>query len=420
FGGVLASFLIYFYMIDYVKYVSPDIITFFLNFFIIYLHILVRKNLKHIYLFPLAILLGISFLFKASLVIYLLFLIPDLLYCNRNQLKHVTIKIFVFSLVFLAVWVPYNLWSINYTKQAYAKTSLIFELNYNEKSKLNIINSTINNNNLIFLKKNITLSPKDLQYFHDSIKPGLSKTYAINLKKLHNLPYKQQLLSLLYTGIQINDNYFIIKLPPGNRLMDVNNEYILKDGRHHTEWVNDENSFYNLNHSDNQSDLKSVFEFYKSYPQNILKIPNKKLQTYYSGHTYTLILGLMLLFYSTTLVLSNYKKSRKNYISMLYIFSFLLTLLAALLFSTNVNHCFAILIILLILFDKTIRKVVRPPVFYIILTAFIFPIITYGDERFIIYYDTYPIILIGIFLILTIHKIRELIESRWSNFKINN
>ncbi len=408
-GGVFGAIIIYFYLLPYVKYLSPDIITFFLNFWIIYLHIKTRKNFIYKYTIPLALILGISFLFKVSLILYTPFLFLDLFLINRKKLKSSIIQLSLFTIIFLLIWLPYNIWSVNFFKKESEKLEEIFTLDYNSSDKLKTINELINNNNYLVLEDRLQINKDDLDYFNNEIKPNLSNTQLLNPQIMESLPREQQIISILYPISFVKSNYLMIALPPGNRLMDVNNEYVTIDGRPHVEWIYDTNNYYNTDTSEKQSDLARVIKFYTANPNYIFKIPLRKLQTYYANHIFTILLGLIISLYSLLFILKKKRITRTNIIKLVYIISFTLIIATSLILSTSLIYTIAFLVILLVIFDKDIRFIFTTPGLYISLSAFILPIVTSGNDRYLIYYDTYMIILIGIFSILFFNKTKELI-----------
>jgi len=411
-GGVFGAIIIYFYLLPYVKYLSPDIITFFLNFWIIYLHIRTRKSFKYKYTLPLALILGISFLFKVSLILYTPFLFIDLFLINREKIKSSIIQLSIFTIVFLLIWLPYNIWSVNFFKKESKKIQEIFSLDYNSSHELNTINDLINNNNYLVLEDWLQIDKDDLNYFNNEIKPNLSNTQLLNSQIMESLPREQQILSILYSISFVKSNYLMIALPPGNRLMDVNNEYVTIDGRPHVEWVYDESCYYNTSNSENTNDICRVIGFYKTNKKYITSIPLKKLEVHYSNYYFIVFLGVVLLLYSLTCIFTDKIKSRLKTIIILYCLLFILTFFFSLILNIQLNYIITILVIGLILFNKKLRNVFTIPISIIVSTSILFPIISHGNNRYLMYYDTYIIIITGVLLVLTYNKVHNIIIAK--------
>ena len=409
-GGLIASGLLFFYLLKYTQIITPDLFTVFINFFIVYLYIKLRKNLKINHLLLFAFISGLSFLFKASMVIFLIPAFLDIVILIIKQKQDILKRILLSSFLFLMTWVPYNIYSIK-TTAIYKQTA--------DKIIQEIKNKNTDDdgfNHFIHKQKDIFKFIGSFNYSKQKLIELLN--YDINEQTLieafyNDKRYFEEIKLLYYLNIikKVPKIYFIISLyDETTSALDLHNEFS-NDGLVHKEWKNKSESFYNNDGYENKSDIFRMLNFYTKNPGYIISIPHYKLNSYFQYNIFVRIFTILVFLYiANSLFLTKYSKQNcKNRNSKLIMTIGSLLILFIIILSNS--HTVAYLLAFAIKLSATnikLKEYLSIPILFAFINLYAFPVLGYGNERYMIYYDTFLFILIGILIteLLFLHKSR--------------
>jgi len=404
----ISIIIIYFYLINYTHYISPDIISILINTIFIYLYSKLEKDIKTISIFILGLLLGLSFLIKASLMFFVIFIFYDLIF-NYKILKQIK-KITLFCFSFCLFWVPYNLWSISTNiKQKNESISVSENLKScnNEKQKFIIIQE-YTKKYYPYIQLNINNFEKANKYFQEEIYPNFLKYGYFNLDSIRYFNNELKILLFIELHKTLSKYYFIVQLPNITGLMDLNNEYV-KDGSISFEWRYNKNSFYNNDNFSDKLPIVRVLNFYYHNPKYIFTIIHKRFISYFSNNfiiKYILVCGILLIFIKN-LILFLCKKN----IIILIVNILIIMLIPVILFYHEFYYVFLFFIILLLVIKFFPEQINSKIILFLLLNMYIFPIITYGNPRYLTYYDNFLFLVFGEILFL---------YFTYANFLISN
>jgi 4-amino-4-deoxy-L-arabinose transferase-like glycosyltransferase len=408
FAGLFASPLIFNYLLPFTSLILPDILSTSINFFTIFLWIENRTKFNYKKFIVLALLLGLGFLVKASIILILPIIFIDLYFRFRKQyIKKLLIKFLYFSLTFAICWVPYNIYSIGqYYRSVDKSREIIIAI---ERLDGNDFIQTYSHTKL-FDSPNLTfdhLTVDEINTYKNIISPQIEKTGY--------LPYNfikpetsSNLIALSYIKlISMNKKpYFMISLISNYGALECHNEYVT-DGRITNEWLKHSNSFYNNDGMSGEAQILRIMNFYLHNPSQLFKISHSKL-VYNICHTtilklFTFASLFLLLVFSLSQV-----KNNKTLIHKSIGYFFILFLCV---FNNEVIPYFFILTCVLILleFDKSIKNL-----FPLILLAFngiAFSLLSFSSPRYMIYYMFALYIVVSLVFIKTIISLKHFKEK---------
>jgi 4-amino-4-deoxy-L-arabinose transferase-like glycosyltransferase len=408
-AGLIATPIIIFNYTEFALMLSPDIISVGLNILIIYQYWKTRKSFDMKNNLILGLTLGISFLIKASLNVFVIFLLIDFLiivYKDRYKLK----SFFIFMLTFIVCWIPYNLWSITKSIQVRDNaTTVLAKIGNDQNDTANLSFEFNKNFQYLGIEPYKTIfTSNDILVYNKLILPELQKKNYISGKTLVGLNQNQKSLYFLHLNKTAGVYYFMIKLYSMHGLMDFNNEFNIT-GTIHPEWADKQNSFYNTDNLSTHSQLFRVVNFYINNPKYILIISHNKLKNYFSNSEYLkwIVFAFLFLYGILNLVLFLKQKKKFKYIAIA-----ILSIIILIMTITANNYLYLIIsaTILTIINDSFLKKFITLPIIAIIINLFAFPIIVFGESRYLIYYDTYLIV----FLIFTSLYTASLIASKFN------
>ncbi len=386
FAALISSPFICQYLIEYTYMFSPDIISIFFNIIIIKYYWSIKKHYNTTSLLTLGIIAGVSFLFKASLNIFMAFVIIDLFYYAYNtKSKRKLYFIFLFS--FVSCWLPYNLYSVHKSIETQKHTTIL--LNEINKPRTNIthINSIFNNNNGrygIFPHK-AEIKPREVAKYKNQIKPKLKKHGYLENKEILTLSKNERMLYFIELNANTSPWYFMIKLYPMHGLMDFNNEFITKEGLN-SDWKDNETSFYNNDNLQNRSQIIRVLNFYMHNPEQILKITHSKLSGYFSNSLILFCISIVffILYFYYFLKTKPWQENKSRPILMI---STALVLGVSILNFTYF-YVFLFMLISTLIYDENFLELRNNALYAIFINMFFFALLTFGNSRYLIYYDT--------------------------------
>lgn len=393
FAGLIAMPIIIYNYTEFALMLSPDILSIGLNVLIIYQYWKTRKDFDIKNNLILGLTLGISFLIKASLNIFAVFLMIDFLiivYKDRYKLK----SLLIFMLTFLVCWIPYNLWSITKSIQVRNNATTVLAKIGNDQNDAANLSLEFNKNiqDLGIEPYKAVFTSTDILVYNKIILPELQKKNYLSGKTLLELNKNQKSLYFLHLNKTAGVYYFMIKLYSMHGLMDFNNEFN-NTGTIHPEWADKQNSFFNTDNLSNHSQLYRVVNFYISNPKYILIISHNKLKNYFSNSEYLKWIAFIFLFLYAILNLLLFIKHNKKF---KHIAIAILSIIILILVITANNYFYLIImaIILTLISDSFYKKFIILPLIAIIINLFAFPIIVFGESRYLIYYDTYLIVVL--------------------------
>jgi len=399
-AGLLASSLLFIYLEPYVSMLTPDLVSILFNVIIVYIYLMARRNNDPQRYTILAIISGISILFKASLMFFFVFMFIDIFFRSIKINKLFSASI-IPLMVFLLCWAPYNIWSISRSQTSKQASTEILDFLNSPEVDIDSLNAHINKNNLKLLKKTkrICITEQDITIYKEEIKPAFYAHKCMSIQSMYKYNEAQRTLALFEYDTQNSDIYFMIRLFNNAGLLDINNEYN-NDGSIHPEWTKHKNSFYNNDGLQHKSNLYRVLHFYYKHPAMIFTITHHKLVSYMGLNIlFPCFILLFLLLKSFMLIATgqHYKKIhrvRNILLSIIYVSASILCFFC----SALIPYVF-IVAFFMMYHDRNLRYMLPLPVVFMIVSMLIFPVITYGNPRFSIYYDIYLFVITGLLLI---------------------
>jgi len=410
FGALLSTPFIYCYLFEYIDDLTPDIISVFFNVIVLYFYAAYRIRFEKRSLFLLFIILGVSFLFKASLLFFIVFMFIDLLIINYKKGKKDLMRFALFFIIFLLCWLPYNIWSISVSLKQKEITSQIIEKINKTNPHLDELNKYINKNiKLINVKiKNASFTIEDVDYYKRYIKPEFDLKNYIEISQLQYFNQNLKLISYIELIDRMAPIYFMQKLYQGFNLLDLNNEYN-NDGDYHPEWILDKNSYYHNDGFESKPHLFRVLMFYWHKPNFLLSIPHLKQLNYLKKNKilffFIISSQVLIMLISVFSFIENHKTQKQKIISIIKILVCFTAIILLFKFKEHVYFYLSILCIGLCVSEKTLKKYMQIPFILMFTSMFLFPLITYGNSRYMIYYDTFFFVFTFIFLIESVQRI---------------
>lgn len=420
-AALIATPLLYIYLLEYVWYISPDLISVFLNFFIIYLYIEARRNMQWKHLAPLAILFGLSILFKSSLMFLMPFMFLDFIFKSIKARKAYAKKILTFGFLFALCWIPYNVWSISKTIKYKDNAKIILDyINNNDTNiDLQILNNMVNEraSGFGFITGDFLITSHDIEVYKEIIKPEIKKKNYVDKYTLNKLNTAQRFLSMLEYTKNLSSYFFIINLTSKTGALSLHNEYNT-DGLIHSYWVDMEDSFYNNDGLSHKSDIYRMINFYYHNPKYIFTVAHFKLLNYFTENfiIFYLIVSVNILF-----IIQQIHSLKSSLKSNAYLVINMLSLITVLVLLIKFNYVVPYLLFLSILalaYTK-LKRFLSFPIILVFIAFYAFPIIGYGNPRFMIYYDTYMFLLFGIIIVEIISMTKIILLKQKTYAELN-
>ncbi|HOY31897.1 MAG TPA: glycosyltransferase family 39 protein [Bacteroidales bacterium] len=408
YGSLSGAPFLLFYLSDYAEMISPDIITVCINIIIIYFYLRFRKHMTLKYAVLLGVASGISMLFKASLMFFFVFMFADtgMLLFRRTKTKRW--KLFMgLYLSFFSVWLPYNIFSIykSYNKKQSAKE--IISKVTSSNCHVNEINSLVSEMETYDSKW--AIKDADITRFNDEVLPFLKKNKFVKLTGSGYSKGLEKLILILHYS-EYSHIYLMVQLFGTTGLLDINNEFA-SDGYLSDEWAFNPSSHYSNDGLSGKPDLLRVLNFYYHYPSKILSITSAKLNSYFSKN---FILPVFILLAISALLLNLLLQiKQKGYVwKNVFVLFFLIT--TGLLFIIDNKYLPLLFIMALFALTVTIKyRVYFPaPLIFLYISMVLFPVITFGNPRYLIYYDSFIFVLCGILLIDLIYSVKTLVKVK--------
>lgn len=400
-GGLIVVPMLLFYLYKYAFIISPDLITVVINFYVLFFYIMARKDWSLKYFIFLSFLTGLSFLFKASLMLFALFMWGDILITTFRKHKNMFVKLIGCFVLFMLCWVPYNLWSISQSLKYEKNANTLFSRINNSISFADLTRFVKENkDDFGIYDTNFDFKQEDLFVYNTLIKPELESKNYPDFNILPCLNNSQRFLFFAKYQFKFSSYFFMTKLyHNGTSLLEVHNEFV-NDGNIHPEWMADKMSYYN---NDGLTDKPAIIRtamFYFNNPRFIFLLPHYKLKSYFSHNLIVLflilIIGLLRLL-CTIKMFSNKNVSKENTQNVIWIGVTTLLLICASFLNQFVY--IYLTISFLIILPNFYSSLINLPVKFMLLSSLIFPVITYGTPRYLIYYDSVLFIIFGVLLI---------------------
>jgi 4-amino-4-deoxy-L-arabinose transferase-like glycosyltransferase len=414
-AGLIASSLIFYYLLPFTNLILPDILSVAINFFTIFLWIENRTKFNYKKFIALALLLGFGFLVKASINLILPIIFIDLFISFRKQnLRNKLIKFLYFSLTFVICWIPYNIFSISQYYQSVDKSREIisaiecmdesdFIQEYHDVKLFDSPNNTFNQ-----------LKIEEIKTFNEIISPYIEKTGYLpyNFAKSE---ISSNLIVLSYCKIiSMNKKpYFMISLISNYGALECHNEFVT-DGKITNEWLKNENSFYNNDGLRDKSQAIRILNFYIHNPVLLFKISHSKM-VYNTYHT-----SILKSFCFLTLILLlafSISQAKDNNIMKYKAIGYILIILLSIVIHEIIPYLFIIACILILIeFGK--RKKNLFPLILLALNGIAFSLLSFSSPRYMIYY-MFALYIVG--AIITVETI-DILRLRYKNLflKRNN
>ncbi len=393
-AGIFSAPLVFVYLLPYSMLVLPDTFTVFINFFILWFYISSRQNFTRKNIIIFALILGLSFLVKTSLVLILPIIAIDfIIIAFKSGIKKHYPKLIVFASVFLICWVPYNIWSVvSYNTHVKTCNKILSEIQ-NTNTNLKELNSIKNPGTDNYIFENINQS--DILKFKKEIEPFINTTYYLPYN-FASKKYNKNIITLSYCKIiSLNDKpYFMISLISNYGGLECHNEYVSENGITNL-WLNDKNSFYNNDKMHDKSFGLRIINFYLHNPKQFFKIAHSKLSVT-QNQTYIFTLFTILLLAAILIIsINNLKKGLKQKI--IFIIT-TLVLVLAIIFNQYIIY-FYISTLLSMLFVKEFENKALLPLLLIQLNGILFILLSYCSARYLTYYLV-PAYLIAAYLLV--------------------
>jgi len=392
-AGFTAVFFLFFYLLQYTAILTADLVSVFFNFYIIFFYIKSRQHFVFKYIIPLALLSGISILFKPSLMFFMVFMFADLFILSVKDKKHKLIRFFVLVVLFFSTWAPYNLWSILQSRKIINNAQIIIKAISRENpdtAHINFLSNTLKESFLIETNK-IEIDTSHINYYKSNIKPVFDLKRNISLNEIAGYSKELKFISFLRVIAEIRPYYFMVQLIPTVGAFELHNEYI-SDGFYYNAWHTKEDSYYNNDKLSHKSDMYRMFSFYYNNPKYIFTNAHSKLTRYFENNAHIPLLIVFTLLFLALKSVMRRSRNPKNYV----ITVFAVVLLTAHFLTFEFLPYILLCIIILSKFDEVLKNYISLPIIFVLISFYLFPIITYGNSRFMIYYDTYLFILLGI------------------------
>ncbi len=399
-GSFLAMPLLLIYLNKYALIISPDLISVFLNFYVLFLFSVARQNRAFKHYVMLSFLLGLSFLFKASLMFFAVLMWADIFINAIKKNKKMFLKLLGCFILFLICWLPYNMWRVVEARQIEKNAKQLFSL-VNKKSDINAINNFLNENKNGFGYYPIVfeINNEDICVYQNIIVPELENKPYPDFKILTRLNVPQRILFFAKYQLRFSSCFFMTRLyHNGTSVLEVHNEFVT-DGQIHPEWMHNQNSYYNNDGLFSRPPVIRALMFYINNPRYIFLLPHYKLKFYLSENfvvLYLILLIGLLQFFN----LKNDFRKRKNALDNLYLIGKALILLIIMLgtiFFKQFTYLYLILSVFIV--AGSYAYYMNRGVKYMIISLLIFPVMTYGNSKYLIFFDTILFIIFGVLLI---------------------
>lgn len=384
FAGTLTQIILFYLAAPLATLVSPDLITICLNFFIIWLFYSFRKSKSLGLGIVLGVVTGFSFLIKSSLMFFVaLIMIYWLISIIKSNDRDFLKKSVLAFIVFIAVWLPFNLVTIsNFKAEKLKSIKLIHDI---RTENANTINQRLSRNEYGSTISHwiYPLDQKDIDVYLNSIDNELIEYKSFDASKMHLYPEKSVKLAYLQMQSEHFDWFFLIAQYPINTGMDLHNEYVI-DGKQHPEWRSRTDSYYNNDGISNESFPKSAMGFYAHNPTQIFSIAGSKFNSIFSKMFVFRWFSLVLPVFVFLRLVTGRLLRRRLILTMLTLLVFVLLPFLGLTGSImlSILYCFTIKI-----FDRDDTILVIPAEFLaVIASMLIFITITYAVERYVLYY----------------------------------
>lgn len=409
-GGILAAPFFFAAVFPLIDSIAPDIFTIGFNFFVIWLYCSYRLKPSVQAIVMVAVLAGISILFKASLMYVIPLLVLDMLWMSFQQKsKSMVWQCLLFMIIFMGCWGPYNLWSIR--KAA--------DIRKNAQSLISLVDRGVTPDSLNVLLQGGVLGERnqrvftridstDIAVFRNEISPYIRKAGVFNVTELDR--YSQNSIQLGYNlmAVMHDDYYFMIMLYPINGGLHCHNEYI-SDGMENDAWVFDSNSFYNRDKLPEAYWARRVANFYYNHPEYIISVAYSKLR---NVMTHASVIGYSaFIFFLWLAVFFGFKISLKRAAKILVAILALVAMVAVAVDSRTLVFIFPFTI-LLIPFFPVLRKQIPLPFIFLMLSLVLFPLVTVGVPRYSTYYFFPLFLLAGYWVVDTLSILAMMIKKR--------
>ena len=347
---------------------TESLVTFFIFLIVIsFIYFKSKKNLLSSVI--LGIILGLSVLVKGTLIfIPFLFFLYLLIKFYKTNTKKILKSLLVIITTFILTILP---WSI------YANIKISHSIISAKQIKTIISNNAIYRDNKISLLDSLSIQNKTD-----------NKLFEISRAVLSDDTLSEQAKDFFFDAF-INDSFIILSAQGKSVLLDGHNEFVVNKGKAEPEWRDDKNCFYNNDKMKASSSIIRVINFYKHYPNLILKLIKKKIVISFSFFKFFWLILAIFIIESYGFFINKYFKNKLFYL--------LFTILTIPIFflpfyynvtNNNIIYIFLILIppVIFTIINKAKHTVFKVPViFYIIfLNFFLMTIIFYGFQRLII------------------------------------
>ncbi|NLN73470.1 MAG: MFS transporter [Bacteroidales bacterium] len=388
-AGIIVIPPIFLYLSPYVEIFTADISTVLINILSLLFYIKTRKNFNYKNSLILGLLLGFGLLFKPSLLIFIILLFIDLsilaFFKQRKKVKEFLMLI----IAFFVMWLPYNIYAINY---AY-NDKLVAQKILNEIDKKNYNIDEINKlTNAYYIgNKELKISVEDIEHFKTEIEPSFNKRNFIVLEE-ESTEGQLQLSFLLY-ATKHSHIFFLMRYHGSTGIMDINNEYVTNSHPNNS-WAFDSTSFYLNDNLQDKSELFRVLNFYWNNPKKLSEISLQKLNNYFENIAPAIPLIILIMVFFNTLYLK--KRNRKKTLLSILISIFILGFL---IFVPSYKSLVLIFSLLHLYFSEKGKEFFNTPIIFILINLFIFPLATFGNSRYLIYYDFVLFLLSGLLIV---------------------
>lgn len=411
-AGIIAAPFLFVYLLPYTVLILPDTLTVFINFILLGLYIELRNKYKPKHVILMALLLGISFLIKASITIVLPIIILDIIILAKKKgLKQNYYKPLLFLGIFLLCWLPYNIWSVKSYRGTVTKCETIVQdvVCYNSGDDL----GEFDNLKLPGSEKVLfnSLSESEILTFKNELEPFINETGYLPYD-FSNRNYNDNIIKLAYCKIiTLNDKpYFMISLISNFGGLECHNEYVIEKGITN-DWLNDENSFYN---NDNMSDKHfglRILNFYLHKPSQLFSIAhNKLLLTKFNSEVISVFSFLFLIFVS----ISSFDPKRKKFLNLCFAIAPLVIIISSIVFEQITPYVFLSSLMLILIYEKKFNFNFFPGVL-ITINGFLYILLSFSSGRYLSYYIFPMYILSAYILVQIISTIKQQYNSRVNN-----
>lgn len=412
-GFITASFLLI-YLFPYSILILPDTLTTFINFIILWFYIDLRKQFSFRNVIISAILLGISFLIKASLIIILPLILIDIVYLSwKNGLKKSLLKFAIYIGLFFLMWLPYNIWSYNSFNKDVKTCEEIFKIANKKPSEINYtdLERFTFNGSSKKLFENIT--EDEILIFKNEIEPFIEKTHYLPYG-FSSYNYSDNIIALSYCKlITFNTKpYFMISLISNYGALECHNEYV-NNGGITNKWLNEPNSFYNNDNLVDKSNAVRVANFYLNNPSLMYQIIHFKLEkiqectSIISIYSFILLIGIII--YS----LRNVQSKHYKYLAIILSLGLLIT---STIYPIIYIYIYVLSLLLFLLIKKReIRKAL--PLFILCVSGIFYILLSFSSHRYLTYY-TFPLYLLSAYIALS--AIKELLSLLSTDKNLEN